>query len=250
MNQYDEPARDLIKAMHSWMQKADENRLKLDFSSVFIHYAKKAFHSKAEWWRIQFMKPKFLSFKINGRYITDVKFFYHTDDDGIKNSMIKINDALAFAIYQFSASNIGIDKASRRVILHEQEIDYSPKRDLKNDEIDINEGKTSFSQETYELERDEILSNKAKLKKTYGYLTKDEKEWQPQYDFDELDLKKSSTFYSDKGKHSNLQKLENFDFTKPVVEKAEHIDWSNYPNMPEFSLETKQIINTVENFKF
>jgi len=226
MNQYDEAARDLIKAVNSWMQKADEDRLKLDFSSVFIHYAKKAFSRKCEWWKISFMKPKFLIFSLSGRKISSVRFFYEDNNPTVISIKDAINKAINSAIsseihYTDKAKSLGIDKQQRNVLSCE---DYTlvPRRDMNKYEISINEGSSVFS----------------KLKDTYGYFTKDD---------ESISLQKSvSNFMID----THLQKLENFDFTKPVVEKNSDIDWSNFPNIPEFSLETKQIINTIENFKF
>ena len=237
MNQYDEAARDLIKAVNSWMQKADEDRLKLDFSSVFIHYAKKAFSRKCEWWKISFMKPKFLIFSLSGRKISSVRFFYEDNNPTVISIKDAINKAINSAIsseihYTDKAKSLGIDKQQRNVLSCE---DYTlvPRRDMNKDEISINEGSSIIS----------------KLKNTYGYLTKDGKEWQPHYDEDDefTSLQKSASNFMI---NTSLQKLENFDFTKPLVEKNTDIDWSNFPNIPEFSLETKQIINTIENFKF
>lgn len=219
MNQYDEAARDLIKAVNSWMQKADEDRLKLDFSSVFIHYAKKAFSSKCEWWKISFMKPKFLIFSLSGRKISSVRFFYEDDNQTVISIKDAINKAINSAIsseihYTDKAKSLGIDKQQRNVLLCE---DYTlvPRRDMNKDEISINEGGSIFSKHDKD---DEFTS-----------------------------LQKSASNFMI---NTSLQKLENFDFTKPLVEKATDIDWSNFPNIPEFSLETKQIINTIENFKF
>lgn len=219
MNQYDEAARDLIKAVNSWMQKADEDRLKLDFSSVFIHYAKKAFSRKCEWWKISFMKPKFLIFSLSGRKISSVRFFYEDDNPTVISIKDAINKAINSAIsseihYTDKSKSLGIDKQQRNVLLC---ADYTlvPRRDMNKDEISINEGSSIISKHDKD---DEFTS-----------------------------LQKSvSNFMID----TSLQKLENFDFTKPLVEKISDIDWNNFPNIPEFSLETKQIINTIENFKF